>query len=206
MLIQSLRVCKAFKTVSIITRNVFKVAVVGSGPSGFYSAKYLLQSFPTSTHIDVIDKNIFPFGLVRYGVAPDHPEVKSVQNDFSSLFSTFNSEDEKSGKIHSSIDKEDIKTNKKKTSKTKKKKLKFEDGRRTRIRYFGNVCVGNPKSEKFSSFNSDAQYFDKHTISLQELRKLYHCVILAYGCSLDERYQVFIYLYIIPSLLSFLLV
>ena len=58
-----------------------RVCVVGSGPSGFYTAKYLLLADP-GMHVDVIDKFPTPFGLVRYGVAPDHQDVKSVQNDF----------------------------------------------------------------------------------------------------------------------------
>jgi len=64
-----------------------KVAIVGSGPSGCYTAKYLqmaLKDDPPS--IDMLEKLPTPFGLVRSGVAPDHPEVKNVQNDFSLLF------------------------------------------------------------------------------------------------------------------------
>jgi adrenodoxin-NADP+ reductase len=57
------------------------VAIVGSGPSGFYTAKYLLEKNP-SLHVDLIEQMPVPFGLVRYGVAPDHPEVKSVQSTF----------------------------------------------------------------------------------------------------------------------------
>ena len=71
------------------------VAIVGSGPSGCYTAKYLLaaldkqeeQSNQLQKHqIDVFDRLPTPYGLVRYGVAPDHPEVKNVQNDFDTLF------------------------------------------------------------------------------------------------------------------------
>jgi adrenodoxin-NADP+ reductase len=56
----------------------YSVAIVGSGPSGCYTAKYL----PSSYQIDLIERLPTPYGLVRYGVAPDHPEVKNVQNDF----------------------------------------------------------------------------------------------------------------------------
>jgi adrenodoxin-NADP+ reductase len=59
----------------------YSVAIVGSGPSGCYTAKYL----PNSYKIDMIDRLPTPYGLVRYGVAPDHPEVKNVQNDFDQL-------------------------------------------------------------------------------------------------------------------------
>mmetsp|Transcript_8990 Transcript_8990/g.25245 ORF Transcript_8990/g.25245 Transcript_8990/m.25245 type:complete len:535 (+) Transcript_8990:172-1776(+) len=70
------------------------VAIVGSGPSGMYTAKYLtsaLAKHPNDQYaahatIDVIEKLPTPFGLVRSGVAPDHPEVKNVENDFRALF------------------------------------------------------------------------------------------------------------------------
>lgn len=58
-----------------------RVAIIGSGPAGFYTAKYLLRG-ADHVHVDVYDRLPTPFGLVRYGVAPDHPEVKSVINDF----------------------------------------------------------------------------------------------------------------------------
>ncbi len=63
-----------------------RVAVVGSGPAGFYTTKYLLKDHPGST-VDIFEALPVPFGLVRYGVAPDHPEVKSVQKDFSNIAS-----------------------------------------------------------------------------------------------------------------------
>jgi len=53
------------------------IAIVGSGPSGFYTAKYLLDKHP-SIRVDLLEKLPVPYGLVRYGVAPDHPEVKNV--------------------------------------------------------------------------------------------------------------------------------
>ena len=68
-----------------------KVAIVGSGPSGCYTAKYLRAAWDKSHgnqdgEIDIIERLPTPYGLVRYGVAPDHPEVKNVQNDFDVLF------------------------------------------------------------------------------------------------------------------------
>lgn len=61
---------------------------MGSGPSGCYTAKYLLSTsrIERDVSIDVFERLPTPFGLVRSGVAPDHPEVKNVQNDFSALF------------------------------------------------------------------------------------------------------------------------
>jgi ferredoxin--NADP+ reductase len=59
----------------------FRVAVVGAGPSGFYAAEALLKnadSFPNNVSIDMFDRLPTPYGLVRYGVAPDHQKIKSV--------------------------------------------------------------------------------------------------------------------------------
>jgi len=88
----------------------YKVAIVGSGPAGCYTAKYLqsaldkkaaetnddggadvgASSSPADesavTLIDVLERHATIGGLVRYGVAPDHPEVKNVLHDFEVLF------------------------------------------------------------------------------------------------------------------------
>ena len=59
------------------TERPLRVAVVGSGPSGFYAADALLKSdFKVS--VDVLERLPVPYGLVRYGVAPDHPKIKNV--------------------------------------------------------------------------------------------------------------------------------
>ena len=58
------------------------VAVIGSGPSGVYSAQGLVQrSGPPDVRVDVLDRLPCPYGLVRYGVAPDHEKIKSLQNN-----------------------------------------------------------------------------------------------------------------------------
>ncbi len=56
----------------------FRVAIVGAGPSGFYAADHLLKAHAENIQIDLFDRLPTPFGLVRYGVAPDHPKIKSV--------------------------------------------------------------------------------------------------------------------------------
>ena len=53
----------------------FRMAVIGSGPAGFYSA-YKVMSRIESAFVDMYEQLPSPFGLVRFGVAPDHPEVK----------------------------------------------------------------------------------------------------------------------------------
>ncbi|KAI8994508.1 hypothetical protein BDB01DRAFT_714973 [Pilobolus umbonatus] len=59
----------------------FRLAVVGSGPAGFYTSHKLLKEWPT-IQIDMFDRLPVPHGLVRFGVAPDHPEVKNVMTTF----------------------------------------------------------------------------------------------------------------------------
>ncbi len=54
-----------------------RVAIVGSGPSGYYAAEALFKAEPT-IDVDLYDRLPTPFGLVRGGVAPDHPKIKSV--------------------------------------------------------------------------------------------------------------------------------
>jgi len=58
-----------------------KVAVVGSGPAGFYAADALLRGQPPCA-VDLFERLPVPFGLVRYGVAPDHQTIKRVQAAF----------------------------------------------------------------------------------------------------------------------------
>ncbi|KAG7363803.1 pyridine nucleotide-disulfide oxidoreductase [Nitzschia inconspicua] len=144
----------------------WKIAIVGSGPSGCYTAKYLqqaIQNMETNNHnveaassssstttttpttkkirqqeesycqIDVLERLPTAYGLVRNGVAPDHPEVKNVQNDFDELFSS------------------------------------RSDG--TTVRFFGNVQVGRD-------------------VSLDELRSIYDIVVLAFGCESDRTLNV----------------
>ncbi|XP_050724688.1 NADPH:adrenodoxin oxidoreductase, mitochondrial-like isoform X3 [Eriocheir sinensis] len=61
--------------------TVPQVCIVGSGPAGFYTAQQILKSHPAA-QVDMYEKLPTPFGLVRYGVAPDHPEVKNCINTF----------------------------------------------------------------------------------------------------------------------------
>ncbi|ADB50808.1 FAD-dependent oxidoreductase [Conexibacter woesei] len=55
-----------------------RVAVVGSGPAGFYAAGQLLANSALTAEVDVYERLATPWGLVRAGVAPDHPKIKSV--------------------------------------------------------------------------------------------------------------------------------
>jgi ferredoxin--NADP+ reductase len=54
------------------------VAVIGSGPAGIYAAEALIKQAEGGVHVDVFDRLPTPYGLVRYGVAPDHTSIKSI--------------------------------------------------------------------------------------------------------------------------------
>ena len=57
-------------------------AVVGSGPGGFYTAEALNKAFGEQARIDIIDRYPVPYGLVRFGVAPDHQSLKAVSKRY----------------------------------------------------------------------------------------------------------------------------
>ena len=59
-----------------------RVAVVGSGPAAFYAAGHLLASTDPPAEVDMIERLPTPWGLVRLGVAPDHPNLKTVSRAF----------------------------------------------------------------------------------------------------------------------------
>jgi ferredoxin/flavodoxin---NADP+ reductase len=64
---------------------VLRVAVVGSGPAAFYAAAALLGSEEPSAEVDMIERLPTPWGLVRLGVAPDHPQLKTVSKAFEKI-------------------------------------------------------------------------------------------------------------------------
>jgi ferredoxin/flavodoxin---NADP+ reductase len=64
------------------TSERLRVAVVGSGPAGFYAAAALLASEEPSVEVDMIERLPTPWGLVRLGVAPDHPNLKAVSRAY----------------------------------------------------------------------------------------------------------------------------
>lgn len=107
-------------------RAITQVAIVGSGPAGFYTAQRLVKEI-AGVKVDVFEALPVPYGLVRYGVAPDHPEVKNVIHRFDQLV----------------------------------------EANWPQIQFVGNVRLG------------------EH-LKLEELRKNYNAVVLAYGASRDR--------------------
>ena len=55
-----------------------RVAIIGSGPTGFYAAEALLKRTDAVVDVDMFDRLPTPYGLVRGGVAPDHQKIKTV--------------------------------------------------------------------------------------------------------------------------------
>jgi len=106
----------------------YRVAVVGAGPAGFYAAEALLQA-PEGVAVDLFDRLPTPYGLVRYGVAPDHPKLKQVITVFRAIAGM------------------------------------------PGFRFLGNVTVGQD-------------------VTLDELRRHYHAVILACGAQRDRPLDV----------------
>ena len=104
---------------------MLKVAIIGSGPAGYYTAEGLLKQFGSGVQIDIIDRLPTPFGLIRNGVAPDHQSIKAVTRRYESTQLGGN------------------------------------------VRFYGNVEVGD-------------------AVSMEELRQLYHAVVLATGAPQDR--------------------
>lgn len=63
-----------------------RVAVIGAGPAGIYAADILTKSQVDAT-IDIIERDPTPFGLIRYGVAPDHPRIKEIMKALKRMLS-----------------------------------------------------------------------------------------------------------------------
>ncbi|MBF1677855.1 MAG: glutamate synthase, partial [Scardovia wiggsiae] len=75
------------KSVAGMAGRPLRAAVIGAGPAGIYSADILLQQLqqkgpdlglPAEAYVDIFEKLPVPFGLVRYGVAPDHPAIRFI--------------------------------------------------------------------------------------------------------------------------------
>ncbi|MFW5955232.1 MAG: FAD-dependent oxidoreductase [Rhodothermales bacterium] len=64
------------------TEFPLRIAIIGSGPAGFYAADHLFKQKDVSIEIDMFDRLPTPFGLVRGGVAPDHQKIKNVTRVF----------------------------------------------------------------------------------------------------------------------------
>ncbi len=67
--------------------SLLRVAVIGSGPAAFYAVDHFFRQTGLNVEIDMFDRLPTPYGLVRFGVAPDHPKIKSVTKVFEKIAS-----------------------------------------------------------------------------------------------------------------------
>jgi ferredoxin--NADP+ reductase len=58
------------------------LAIIGSGPAGYYTAEAAQKAFGEGVHVDIFDRLPVPYGLIRTGVAPDHQSIKAVSNRY----------------------------------------------------------------------------------------------------------------------------
>lgn len=105
------------------------VAVIGSGPAGYYTAEAAQKKWGDDVRVDVFDSLPVPYGLIRTGVAPDHQSIKAVSRRY--------------------------------------EKTAFSDN----VRFVGNVTIGKD-------------------VSIDELRELYHAVVLATGAPHDRQLAI----------------
>jgi ferredoxin--NADP+ reductase len=61
-----------------MSTSPLRIAIIGSGPAGFYAAEQLLNARDVDVTVDMFERLATPWGLVRAGVAPDHPKIKAV--------------------------------------------------------------------------------------------------------------------------------
>jgi NADPH-dependent glutamate synthase beta subunit-like oxidoreductase len=62
-----------------------QIAVIGSGPAGYYTAEAAQKKFGDDVRVDIIDRLPVPFGLIRFGVAPDHQSIKAVSRRYEAV-------------------------------------------------------------------------------------------------------------------------
>lgn len=73
-------------SIEVVSGNgSLRVAIVGSGPAAFYAAAHLLESEDPRVEVDLLERLPTPWGLVRLGVAPDHPQLKTVSKAFEKI-------------------------------------------------------------------------------------------------------------------------
>ena len=66
------------------------IAIIGSGPAGYYTAEAAQKAFGDEVRIDIFDCLPVPYGLIRFGVAPDHQSIKGVSRRYEQVALTEN--------------------------------------------------------------------------------------------------------------------
>ncbi|KAJ0030696.1 hypothetical protein Pint_13220 [Pistacia integerrima] len=134
------------RSFATLSNHPLRVCIVGSGPAGLYTAEKTLKAHQEA-QVDIIDRLPTPFGLVRSGVAPDHPETKVIYFNFACIYSELQ-------KLQQIVINQFSRV-----------------AQHERCSFFGNVSLCS-------------------SISLSELRQLYHVVVLAYGAESDRVFHI----------------
>src|SRR5690606_400140 len=79
--------CRNTETGDIGMRHI---AIIGSGPAGYYTAEAARKEFGEQVRVDIFDALPVPFGLIRSGVAPDHQSIKGVSRRYEKVALTDN--------------------------------------------------------------------------------------------------------------------
>jgi ferredoxin--NADP+ reductase len=66
-------------------KSMRHIAVIGSGPAGYYTAEACQKTLGGALHVDIIDRLPVPYGLIRFGVAPDHQSIKAVARRYEAV-------------------------------------------------------------------------------------------------------------------------
>ncbi|KAI3640384.1 hypothetical protein MIR68_001262 [Amoeboaphelidium protococcarum] len=155
-------------------QKVWRVCIVGSGPAGFYTASRLLKQSASSAalksknvhlEVDMLEGLPVPYGLVRYGISPDHPEVKSVVNKFNEMAIQEGTGPGGSGRFE------------------------FMGNVRIRTSSQSSTQTSSPVRATRQSQQADSQWANSG-VRVQDLLKRYHSVVLAYGSSKDRRLNI----------------
>ena len=75
-------------------------AIVGSGPAGFYTAEALAKAYEGQARVDIIDRYPVPYGLIRFGVAPDHQSLKAVAKRYDKVAQAYGYEAASGSEFH----------------------------------------------------------------------------------------------------------
>ena len=70
----------SLKNIKSAKDAIKRVAIIGTGPTGLTVDKNILNANVPALHVDFIDRLATPYGLLRYGVAPDHQDIKDCSN------------------------------------------------------------------------------------------------------------------------------
>lgn len=138
--------------------------IVGAGPAGIYTAKYLFKLFNGSIKVDFYDKCPFPYGLLRYGVSPDHPEMRLAGREFDRLCPR-----KLEGRTAS---------------------CRFFGGITVTNKRSTEHCFQDSQHGSHATPLSDLEYGKAATVHISDLQRSYDVLVLAIGAVASSRLQL----------------